>query len=279
MEEVLILECPLSDKNSEHQNSDSRKGGSRLIGKILPPAVRFWLRSQVEQVDNLEVVLAGRDRQILKGYIPGVKVVAQEVIYKGLYVSEVNLSAGGIRINTGQVVRGKPLRLLQSFPVLGRVVLSAGDVERSVRSPLLRTGLLEFWRSLVCLPAVSQAVEAHYGPLPLQPDVVLFDLEIQIAESCLGLSFYPVVRDFQSDTRVVLATQLSIADRQYLQLHNPMWLSSLEQLEGYAAGSMVGQPIQPLEGFRWNLGRETSLTALEISPVQLICEGQVAVQP
>ena len=111
--------------------------GSRIIGRILPAAVRLWLRSQVEQVEHLSVVLEGRDRDIISGYLPGVSVSAMRTIYRGIHIGELRLSAQDIRINVGQVVRGKPLRLMQIFPVIGEVALSAADLNASLGSALL----------------------------------------------------------------------------------------------------------------------------------------------
>ena len=47
-----------------------------IVGSILAPACRVWLRSQVSHVDDLQVDIAGGSRQILGGTIPGVTVVA-----------------------------------------------------------------------------------------------------------------------------------------------------------------------------------------------------------
>ena len=273
----------VSDKTTVNEERDAGQRGSRLIGRVLPPAVRFWVRSQVEQVEQLTIDLIGRDLQIIKGDIPGVAIAAQQVIYEGLHVSEVALSASDIRINIGQVVRGKPLRLLEPFPVRGKILLSSEDVNRSMGSSLLKGGLSDFWRALVQRPEVAQAVNLEYGSMSTRSDVVLWDPKIRLADSCLGLSFIPAVSDESGDEKserpVVLATKLSILRGQYLKLSAPVWLSHLDQLDRYSSGANVGKPITPLDGFQWNLGKETELTSLDISATQLACDGQVIVQP
>ena len=154
---------PAGDPGSQSSGGDETNKtsgkGSRLIGRILPAAVRFWLRSQVEQVDSLSLALEGRDRQLLSGYLPGVSVSAEQAIYQGIHIGQLQLSAQDIRINVGQVVRGKPLRLLKVFPVLGEVALTSDDLNASLSSELLAGGLRDFWQSLLQIPALAEEVE------------------------------------------------------------------------------------------------------------------------
>ncbi|MGD1900491.1 MAG: DUF2993 domain-containing protein [Phormidesmis sp.] len=256
-----------------------KSGGSRIIGRLLPPAVRLWLRSQVEQVDRLSIELAGRDRQILRGNLPGVSVSAHQAIYEGIHISSVQLSAEDIRINIGQVVRGKPLRLLKSFPVSGEVLLSPADLNASLNSSMLAVGLTLFWQTLSQAPSVAQAIEDRHGPLALQSDMVLAAPTVKLGNGCLGLSFYPCVEGVLAEEPIVLGTKLTVASKQYLQLNSTVWLSQLDDLNRLADPSPVGEPIPSLEGFQWNLGQDTQLTQLDIRPHQLICAGTITVQP
>ncbi|MEL6552374.1 MAG: DUF2993 domain-containing protein [Cyanobacteria bacterium J06621_11] len=271
----------MSDKNLEREEVVSEKGGSRLIGRLLPPAVRFYLRSQVDQAEQLTIDLDGRDRQIITGYLPGVSVSARQVIYDGIHVDAVQLSAKGIRINVGQIIRGKPLRLLKSFPVAGQISLRQADLDASLRSPLLKEGLLNFWRSLIQIPAVAQDIELRYGRLPVQADVSLLEPTIRLGQGCLGFSFYPATsKNSIADFPVVLATQLSISAGQYLLLTSPVWLSHIDEFDDYVVSDAeVGNVSELLEGFKWDLGEDTELTQLDIQPSQLACCGQVLVRP
>ncbi len=273
---------------AEEDALTSMQGGSRIIGRLLPPAVRLWLRSQVDQAGSLEIELTGRDRQILMGYLPGVSVSASRVVYKGLFLSQVQLSAADIRINVGQVIRGKPLRLLKPFPVSGSVVLNDEDLDASLSGQLLTAGLLSFWRSLTQIPEVAQAVKTRYGPLPIASDVVLAHPQIRLGPQCLGLSFYPSRSGEVAHEPVVLGTKLSVIDEHFLQLNSPTWLPSLV---GFSAGTLAlsdvssngssngGALIESLDGFRWDLGADTRLSELTIEPSQLLCCGQLSVRP
>ncbi|NJL44881.1 MAG: DUF2993 domain-containing protein [Leptolyngbyaceae cyanobacterium SM2_3_12] len=115
---------PLSSPDEAH------RGGSRLISRLLPPAIRLWLQTQLDHIEGLNFQINGKDRQILSGYVPQVMISAQQAVYRGLHVSQVEVAATEIQVNLGQVVRGKSLRLLQPFPVQGRVSLGAQDLKK-----------------------------------------------------------------------------------------------------------------------------------------------------
>jgi hypothetical protein len=249
--------------------------GSRIIGRILPAAVKLWLRSQVEQVADLSVSLAGRDRDILSGYLPAVSVSAVRAIYKGIHLGQLTLSAQEIQINAGQVLRGKPLRLLKVFPVVGEAMLSADDLNASLDSALLQGGLRDFWRSLVQHPPFGEAIAARYGQLPLQADVMLHNAQICLGNQCLALSFYPQVGEQLATHRVILGTGLSVVEGHRLQLDSPRWLQALADVTEVSKG----EPIASLQGFQWNLGVDTQLSLLSLQPKQLRCHGQFKVNP
>jgi len=252
-----------------------KTGGSRILGRLLPAAVRLWLRSQVEQVDQLSIELSGRDRQILSGCLPGVSVFAERAIYQGLHITEVQLSAEDIRINVGQVLRGKALRLLKAFPVQGSTVLSADDLNASLNAPMLAEGLNDFWRSLIQRPDVAESVQARYGPLPLHAEVSLSRPRIQLGEGFLCLSFYPATPTETAERPVILKTALVIASGHILRLSSARWLDLSDAPEQETAGD----PISALEGFQWDLGADTELTQLVLQASQLSCAGQIMVKP
>ncbi len=254
---------------------DEQTGAHRIVGRILPAAVRLWLRSQVERVENLSLQIAGRDRDLLSGYVPSIAISAQNAIYQGIHVSQLQLSAKDIRINIGQVIRGKPLRLLQMFPISGEVKLSAADLTASISSALLTQGLQDFWQQLIQHPAFAQAVDARHGPRPLSPDLILHHPQLCVAYQCLGLSFYPHAQAQTSEQPVVLGTGLAIVSGHLLQLESPHWLESLASLGDPSQRT----PIDSLQGFQWDLGEDTQLTKLGLRSDHLFCHAQVMVNP
>ena len=254
---------------------EKEKQRGQIIGRVLPGAVRLWLQTQVDRADALAIDLAGRDRQLISGYIPGVIISAQDVVYRGLQLSQVRLEAEDIRVNLGQVVRGKPLRLMKRFPVKGQVILSGADVAASMSSPLLAEGIADFWRSLIKLPDFAKAVEGRYGARSLQLDTRLHRPQITLGNGCLALSFYPHSQGITDEVPIVFGTALSIVSGNYLQLASPCWLENTAML----ADIKQGEPIKALSDFRWNLGEDTQLSRLDLQPARLACEGQLTVRP
>lgn len=258
----------------------------RIIGRVLPGVVKLWLQTQVEQVDSLAVDLLGRDRQLLSGCIPSVTVSAKRVIYKGIQLSSVRLGAEDIRINLGQVVRGKALRLTKRFPVKGEVVLSDADIAASVSSPLLAEGLADFWRSLIRLPDFAEAVAERYGDRALQPDTQLHQPSIKLGDGYLALSFYPQSQGEIDERPIILGATLAVMSGHWLVLGSPCWLDSVSPMScvsgerhNLEADIKKGEPIEALSDFRWDLGEDTQITRLSLQASQLTCEGQVLVKP
>lgn len=244
----------------------------RIIGKILPAAVRLWLRSQAEQIDSLEISLTGRDRDLLSGYLPSVSLEAEQAIYQGIHIGSLHLSAADIRINVGQVVRGKPLRLLRAFPVQGEVALTENDLNASLQSPLLAQGLTNFWRAIVQDPSVASDIKARYGALPMSADVQVSNAQTRIKENRLSLRFYPSSEALSAEQPIAFSTGLEARDGNCLQLIDPQWIESLDTLDG-------GEPIDSLQYFQWSLGSDVDVECLSVEKSQMVFKGQIMVNP
>jgi hypothetical protein len=115
---------------------------SSIIRSVLSPLVKLWLRSQTEAIDTLEIEITGRDGQILKGLIPTAKVMATGVIYQGLHLSNLCLTASEIRLNMPEILRKEPLKLLQPIYVNLELNLTPSDLNHCLRASLLTDAVL-----------------------------------------------------------------------------------------------------------------------------------------
>jgi LmeA-like phospholipid-binding len=129
---------------------------SEIIGKVLSPALCLWLRSQVDSVEELQLQIFGRDRQILRGYIPDVSLSSTYTVYQGLHLRQVQLTAENIRINIGQILKGKPFRLLEPIRVAGELQLEEADLNASVSSSLLSNAFTDLLLTLLESSGISQ---------------------------------------------------------------------------------------------------------------------------
>ncbi|NJK58112.1 MAG: DUF2993 domain-containing protein [Pleurocapsa sp. SU_5_0] len=116
-----------------------------MIGKLLSSAVKLYLRSQVEGVEDLQVKIEGKSKQILQGYIPQVLMSCDRVVYQGLHLSRVQLNGTNIAVNLPEVLKRQPLKLLEAVFVELQLSLDAADLQASLNSALLQSGLSDLW--------------------------------------------------------------------------------------------------------------------------------------
>ncbi len=223
---------------------------SRLIGKILSPAIKLWLRSQVQQVSNLEVQIEGTSRQILTGNIPHVSILASDAVYQGLHVAEIHLCATGISINLGQVIKGQPLKLLEKVPVTGKLQLQEADINASVRSPLLSNALTELLSQLAPVAADRQV---------RWDKVIVNDGYISLKATIDPNSNNP--------QPIILQAGLKLANCQELEILKP----TIETPQKVALAN--------LDSFKVDLGGEVDLSELTLYSGQIVCRGKINVVP
>ncbi|MDJ0704187.1 MAG: DUF2993 domain-containing protein [Leptolyngbyaceae cyanobacterium MO_188.B28] len=259
--------------NTDSADQTIRSGGSRIISRVLPPAVRLWLHSQVEQVENLDFRIEGSDRQILSGYIPKVFIAAYRTVYQGLYLTQAQLNAADIRFNLGQVLRGKPLRLLESIPVMGEILLEEADLNESLQSPLLVDGLNQFVATLLQSDGVSDSLSQLMGALINGESPAFQDAKVLVKVDQLTLSLSPVANPETASNNmpIVIRTNLQIRDGRILILKEPYWLPRLRARQGF--------PLDELDGFELDLGPEVDIQELRLEAGQITCCGRINVIP
>ncbi|NJO40495.1 MAG: DUF2993 domain-containing protein [Cyanobacteria bacterium RU_5_0] len=240
---------------------------SRIISKVLPPAVQLWLRSQVESIEALHLHIEGNDRQILSGYIPKVTIDAQKVVYQGISLSQIHLTGETIRINLGQVVRGKPLRLLDVVPVQVKFTLHQADLEKSARSPLLSKALSDLMIKLLQSGLMTDLPE---GLQRLAGDAIeLGSPDVQIDNDRLTLSSYLIDPGYPP-MPIAICTQLRVIDGSKICLEQP-------QLSCSEAEQPI--PLPDLQGFAIDLGSEVTLRELSFTEGKIVCCGYINVIP
>jgi LmeA-like phospholipid-binding len=231
---------------------------SRLVSKMLSSAVRLWLRSQVESVQELHLQIEGGDRQILTGYIPKVAIAARQAVYRGIHLSQVDLAGENIRINLGQVLKGKPLKLLEVVPIQGNFALSEEDLNASLKTPLLANAVAELilqgWRSslLSLLPLGETPITLQNCRAVIERDRVTLDLDWQSAAAPLSIT---------------LCTGLSLMSESRLKLEQPNVFVH-----------QSSQSIQ-LEDDEIDLGTDVALQELTLSVGKMTGRGQINVLP
>lgn len=264
---AISQEVDLPAPALDEVSSDQKPGGqqSRLISKVLSPALKLWVRSQLDHVEDLQIEIEAGDRQLLSGAIQCVSASARKGIYQGLHLSQISLVGQQIQTNLGQVLRGKPFRLLTAFPIAGTVALSEADFNASLNAPLLVNAVTEFLLSLLQNGPSNAALISSSDST-----VSLHNLQVQLGEGELTFTGVLALAEHQTYP-LTIRTGLQIQEGNLL---------ILERFQCQFSGSAA--PILPTHlPDRWvfNLGTEVCLEELQIQPAQIGCRGRLMVQP
>lgn len=230
-------------------NGVSPKQG-QLITRILGPALSLWLRSQLDSIENLQITLTGGNRQILSGSIPSVLISASHAIYQGIHLSEISLQGLGIRFNISEVIKGKPLYLIDPVPIDAKLNLSQANVNASLKAPLF-------------VQAVQEFLDSWLHPVTNSWD----NLQIHLGQDRLtvtGVCQLVKQTENTSPRSAVLQMGIEIRNGHQLYLLNP-------QLQ------IEGEDTNHLDNFSWDLGSEVIISELTLIPGQLTCQGQIRV--
>jgi hypothetical protein len=220
-----------------------------LISKLLAPACAAWLRTQVSEVESLDIQIVAGDRQILTGIIPSVAIIATKTVYRGISLQRIHLLADQIEINLGQVMRGKPLKLLQPLMVEANTTIAEADLLSSLTAPLLVTAVNELIAQAIQLPAGDWSLV--WQSAQIRPDQLTLQGHVQQAtkfspiEICAGITL--------QEGHIIQLAPLTVQCE----------LLTNQSLAEYAI----------------DLGNEVDLQNLTLANQELHCAGKVRIRP
>jgi hypothetical protein len=233
-------------------NPTKTNQGKGIVSSILSPACRAWLRSQVSQVDDLQVDIQGGSRQILGGTIPQVNVVAVGAIYQGLSLGSIDLAATNIRINLPQVIKGQPLRLLEPIAVTAGVKFNEQDLQTSLAAPLLAQAVTDLLRQI--LGANSQPTDwlIDWQQLKISPQTLLMRGNLTLEGTTA-----PIEISMGIDIRA----------------------GHILQLDPLKIDCGLDLPGSDISSHSIDLGADVNITQLQLLVGELICQGQIQFNP
>ncbi|MEH2416767.1 LmeA family phospholipid-binding protein [Nostoc sp.] len=237
----------MPELNSQTKNASK----FRIITQVLTTALKLWLRAQVSQISELEVEIKASDRQILSGRIPSVSIFATDAVYQGLLITQIQLIAENIRINIGSVLKGQPLRLLETVPVVGDLIVDEKDLNASLSSDLLSTALSDL---------LVKVLPTHYPqsqPINWQ--------EIILDNNQIILRGMRVTNSKTTPLEICLGLQL---------------LSGHElQVAHIQIKPDPGDMLKDNHQYNLDLGSDVDIQALTLIPGKLVCRGRINVNP
>lgn len=237
----------MPENNSETQTSKH----IRIVTNVLTTALKLWLRSQVSQIQELELEIQASDRQILSGCVPSVSIFASNAVYQGIHLTKIQLVAENIRINIGSVLKGKPLKLLETVPVVGELMLEEKDLNASLSSGLLSTALNDVLVKLV--PEHSQnSKSTSWQKITLDNNQLVLSGTLT-AES--------------NPTSLEMGLGLELLTGQQLQLSQILIKQNQRAL------------LENHHGHSIDLGSDVDIQELTLIPGKLQCRGRINVNP
>jgi hypothetical protein len=252
----------LQETDQPESTQGSTSNQSRLISKVLAPAVRLWLKSQLSEVEDLQLSIEAGDRQLLSGAVGRVSLAARKAVYQGLHLSWLQVVGENIRTNLSQVLRGKPFRLLEAFPLQGEVRLQESDLAASLQAPLLANAVLDFLQQFLLTTGATDALEPSsqiQQPLQFQdPQVTLSQDQITLKTTLMSCD---------RTIPLTFRTGLQVERGNCLRLHQPHWVPASGETAWY------------LEDLTFELGSHVWLEHLSLETGQVRCRGQIMVFP
>ncbi|HYW21650.1 MAG TPA: DUF2993 domain-containing protein [Nodularia sp. (in: cyanobacteria)] len=236
----------MPDKNSPVKNSHK----IRIITNVLTTALKLWLKSQVSQVSELSVETKGGDRQLLAGCIPWISISASDAVYQGLNITKIQLVAENIQVNIGQILKGQQLRILETVPVIGNLLIDEKDLNTSLSSELLSTALNDLVFKILPESCLSSSISWQ--------KIILGNNEITLKAIMSPVS-EPRPLEIYLKLQLIGGHELKLEQIQVTQNEIPL-------LEGE-------------QSYNLDLGSDVDIQELSLTPGKLVCQGRINVNP
>ncbi|MEA5526151.1 DUF2993 domain-containing protein [Nodularia spumigena] len=234
-------------KDSPRNNSHK----IRIITNVLTTALKLWLKSQVSQVSQLEVEIKASDRQILSGRIPWVSIIASHAVYQGLNITRIQLVAENIQVNIGSILKGQQLKLLETVPVVGNLIVEEKDLNSSLSSNLLFSALNDV--VLKILPEFSLKSQQISWQ-----KIILANHQI-ILNAILSPTSEPTPLEMYVNLDLISGHELNLEKIQVIQKEVPIF--------------------QDEQSYHLDLGSDVDIQELSLTPGKLVCQGRINVNP
>lgn len=223
-----------------------------MINKLLSAAVKFYLRSQVKQAQRLEVKILGKNRQILTGYIPQVLLKCDRAIYQELHLNQVEVMGTNIGFNLAEVLKQKPFKLSEPIIVEVKLQLDSQDLQASLASPLLQSGLNDLWSMIISTQPANTNSNIKWSSIAIANET---------------LSIIGTYQDAEGSTKkIYLSTEINLANSHTLHL-SPIKIIDASLAEKLLDSSLI------------DLGTDVAIENLTIASQQIQCSGKITINP
>lgn len=231
------------------------KKKSEIIARVLTPAVKFWIRNQVESITQLHIEIDAGDKQILSGKINQVYLSANEANYQGILINQASVSTQDIAVNLGGILRGKPLKLLHPIFVSGDIIITAQELQKSLESSLLIQGLQDVVKLILDNQGLKNILEKYH----IQWKNISIEYQQIIVQGNIN-------NNLEKENNILnIISNIDIQEKQKLILTD-IQIKGISELNNITINDLI-----------IDLGNEVALSKLTISPEKIHCTGKIKV--
>ncbi|BAC90277.1 LmeA family phospholipid-binding protein [Gloeobacter violaceus] len=231
---------------------------SQMLSNLLGPLLEAWIRTQVQQVDDLRVAVSGPDSEVAGGRIQSIEISGRNIVYEGIPARSLAMRGSDIRLDTRGSLAGGGLRLEKS--VLADLALRLS--EQDINTYLASRAFQDQVRDLkITLPAQFGGDGTTQIPLEIRnPRVRLLADRLEVQA---------VVRLENGEPAALrLASGVAVASPRELRLVEPRIVSE----NGQSA------PLEALVNLPILLGPEVEVRRVSLTPGMLVLEGSYRIE-
>lgn len=244
---------------TEPSSSATHRPKVRIITKVLTSAIKLWLKTQLSQASNLQLEIQASDRQLLSGSIPQVFVAADNAVYQELHITQLQVSAANIQVNISSVLKGKPLQLLETVPVVANLIVDQQALNHSLSSQFLATALNELLNTL--LP------ENSYNSKSVAWEKITLDNNRLLVYAILTSDATNI-----SNTSLIIDCGIQLFNGQTLQL-TPI---KIREVDNQNQENIIIDQDSP---YIIHLGTDVDIAEITINSQQIVCSIRININP
>jgi hypothetical protein len=225
---------------------------SQMFSNLFSPLLQAWVRSQVQQVDDLQVNVIGPDAAVMNGQISRVEISGRNLVYQGISARSLSLRGSDIRLDTRQ-----GLRLTKAVRADIALSLSEDDINKYLASPAFQEQTKN-WK--IKLPG-------SLGGTDQEVPIDLSNARARVLRNQLEIN--ATVRLGQGEPAPLrIVSGIEIANPHQLRLVDPRLVSD----DGSSA------PIDALKNTPILLGKDLEMRRVNLVPGMVFLEGSFQIQ-
>jgi len=135
--------------------------------KILSIALKLWIKSKCQTLEQLQIKLTGSTIDLLKGRLKGADLYAYKVVLMNMHINQAKLESGPLTIDINLRNQEQKINLTQPFKVKGQLLLDEQGINQTLLSQQWRwigsslSSKLLDTKNFECIKVCKDKIEIH----------------------------------------------------------------------------------------------------------------------